>query len=420
MEKSYKNTKKACYLGYVIQAVVNNLASLFFVIFSAQPFNLSEEKLGRLILINFTAQLVIDFLSIYIVPKFGYRKCVVTAQASSAVGFILLGLLPRCISPFMGLVIAILFLAIGSGFIEVLISPIVEALPSDNKAGSMSFLHSFYCWGQAATVVFTTVFLLIIGKHNWFYIPFFWSVLPIINTFLFAKVPILELNGDKEQSFSLSLLKSEKSLYLLLFLMFTAGASELAIVQWSSYFIEMGLGVKKWLGDILGPCFFAIIMGLGRVFFAVFGKRFKTTSVITVMALLSSICYLIVALSGNVASTIIACGFCGFTVSVMWPGVFSIAAERFPESGASLFSLLAIFGDLGCATGPWILGFVADIAEKNNSLRVLANKLMGLSSHFGIQFGFLVTSLIPFSMFLVLLLVKIISKKIVIKSSDWA
>ena len=418
MEQNYKNTKKACYLGYVIQAVVNNLASLFFVIFSAKPFNLSEEKLGRLIFINFAAQLVIDFLSIYIVPKFGYRKCVVTAQASSAVGFILLGILPRCMSPFTGLVISILFLAIGSGFIEVLISPIVEALPSDNKAGSMSFLHSFYCWGQAATVIITTVLLLVIGKQNWFYIPFVWSVLPITNTFLFTKVPILELKGDKEQTFSLKSLKAEKSFYLFLFLMFCAGASELAIVQWSSYFIDIGLNVKKWLGDILGPCFFAIIMGLGRVLFAVFGKRFETTSVISVMALLCAACYLIVALSGNVTLTIIACGFCGLSVSVMWPGVFSLAANRFPESGTSLFGLLAMFGDLGCATGPWLLGFISDTSEKNAMAQEYAKSIGNLSNHFGIQFGFLVTAIIPFVMFLVLFLVKILNKKCVIKSSD--
>lgn len=407
MSQNYKSTKSACYLGYVIQAVVNNLASLFFVIFSAKPFNLSEEELGRLIFINFAAQLVIDFLSIYIVPKFGYKKCVVAAQASSALGFMLLGILPNILPSFIGLVIAILFLAIGSGFIEVLISPIIEALPSDDKAGSMSFLHSFYCWGQAATVFITTLLLHILGKQNWFYLPFLWAVLPIINTFLFAKVPILELNGDKEHSFSLKSLKKQKSFYLFLFLMFSAGVCELAIVQWSSYFIETGLNIEKWLGDIWGPCLFAIVMGIGRVVFAIFGKRFKITKVIALMALLCGICYLIVAFSGNSVLTIIACALCGFSVSVMWPGVFSLATERFPESGTSLFSVLAMFGDLGCAMGPWILGIVADVTEKNGIADAYTVFIGTSSGQPGIQLGFLVTAIIPILMFTFLAVVSV-------------
>ena len=415
MSQGYKSTKKACYLGYTIQAVVNNLTSLFFVIFSAKPFNLSEEELGRLIFINFAAQLIIDFLSIYIVPKFGYRKCVVTAQASSALGFIMLGSLPNIIPPFIGLVVAIIFLAIGSGLIEVLISPIVEALPDDNKAGNMSFLHSFYCWGQAATVIVTTLLLHIIGYKNWFYLPFLWAVLPIINTFLFTKVPIWELKGDKEHSFSLSLLKKQKSFYLFLLLMFSAGASELAIVQWSSYFIDIGLNVDKWLGDILGPCLFAIVMGTGRVLFAIFGKRFRTTAVIATMSLLCVVCYLTVAISSSVSLTIIACAVCGFSVSVMWPGVFSLAAERFPESGSSLFSLLAMFGDLGCATGPWLLGIVADATKTNGIAKKFANLVGITGSKPSIQLGFLVTAIIPFLMFVFLTLALIHSKKVSIR-----
>ena len=410
MTQNLKSTKKACYLGYVIQAVVNNLASLFFVIFSAEPFNLSEEELGRLIFINFISQLIIDFLSIYIVPKFGYRKCVVVAQASSALGFIMLGILPNIMPPFIGLVVAILFLAIGSGFIEVLVSPIIEALPEDDKAGNMSFLHSFYCWGQAATVLITTFLLHIIGKQNWFYLPFLWSVLPIINTFLFARVPILELQGDKEHKFSLSSLKKQKSFYLFLFLMFSAGASELAIVQWSSYFIDIGLNVEKWLGDIIGPCLFAILMGIGRVCFAIFGKKFKTTAVIAAMALLCSICYLLVAFSGNAILTVVACAFCGLSVSVMWPGVFSLAAERFPESGSSLFSILAMFGDLGCAIGPWILGIIADVTQKNGMADVFADVVGASSGSTGIQLGFLITAIVPFLMFLFLSLVLLHNK----------
>lgn len=213
--QKYNVTRKACFLGYVIQAVVNNLTSILFVIFAADPYNITQEELGRLIFINFFAQIIIDFLSIYIVPKMGYKKCVVSAQAFSAIGFLLLGTLPLIISPYLGLIIAVLFLAIGSGFIEVLISPIMEALPGDNKSRSMILLHSFYCWGQAATVIISSTLIVVFGKEKWNILPFFWFVLPFINTLLFANVPILKLEGDKNNSFKLrSVFKQKKNIYI--------------------------------------------------------------------------------------------------------------------------------------------------------------------------------------------------------------
>ena len=311
MQQKYSVTRSACYLGYAIQAVVNNLTSLLFVIFNAKPFDLSQEELGRLVFINFFSQLIIDALSIYIVPKFGYRKCVVLAQACSCLGFIFLGILPNVTPPYIGLVIAIIFLAIGSGFIEVLISPICEALPSGNKAGSMSFLHSFYCWGQAATVIITTILLVILGRNNWFYVPFIWAVLPAINTILFLFAPILELEGDKNHSFKLRSVFKNKRFYLFLLLMFCAGASELTMVQWASFFVETGFAVDKWLGDILGPCMFAIFMGLGRVGYAILGKKVRPDSIIMVFAFICTITYLVVAFSNNAILSLIACSVCG-------------------------------------------------------------------------------------------------------------
>ena len=403
MTQNYGITKKACYLGYIIQAVVNNLTSLLFVIFNAEPFGLNQEELGRLVFINFISQLIIDALSIYIVPKMGYRRCVVLAQALSGVGFICLGTLPNLFSPYIGLVIAIIFLAIGSGFIEVLISPIIEALPSNNKAGSMSLLHSFYCWGQAATVVVTTFLLLFMGKSNWFYIPFIWAVLPFINTFLFVKAPILELRGDENRSFKLTSVLTNKKIYLFLLLMFCAGSSEITMVQWSSFFVETGFDIDKWLGDILGPCSFAIFMGIGRVVYATVSSKIRPDFLIMIFAFVCTCSYLVIAISDIPVISIIACTVCGISVSVMWPGVFSMAAEHFKNSGASLFSLLAMFGDFGCATGPWILGIVSDLSV-NNGIADRYAATLGLSGgKAGMQLGFLVTSAIPFIMFLVLL-----------------
>lgn len=404
--KKYALTKKACYLGYIIQAVVNNLTSLLFVIFNAEPFGLTQEELGRLVFINFVSQLVIDALSIYIVPKAGYRKCVVFAQASSAVGFILLGILPNILPPYLGLVIAILFLAMGSGFIEVLISPIIEALPSNNKAGSMSFLHSFYCWGQAATVAITTVILLVIGRDKWYYLPFLWSVLPIINVFLFSRATILELEGDKNHSFSLKCVLKEKDFYLFILLMFCGGASELAMVQWSSFFAELGFGVDKWLGDLAGPCMFAVFMGLGRVGYAIFGGKIKPRKIIMISAAVCVTCYITVALSNLPVISVLACSICGISVSVMWPGMFSVAAERFKGSGASMFSVLAMFGDLGCATGPWLLGMVSEISTSNGFVYKFAEIFNITGNQPGLQLGFLVTAIIPLMMFICLLFLR--------------
>ena len=419
MQSKYKITKSACYLGYAIQAVVNNITSLLFIIFNSKPFNLTQEELGRLVFINFFSQLLIDMLSIYVVPKMGYRKCVVLAQGCSFIGFIFLGALPNIITPYIGLVIAIIFLAIGSGFIEVLISPICEALPSNNKAGSMSFLHSFYCWGQAATVIITTLLLLFWGRSNWLYIPFFWSILPAINTVLFSVAPILELEGDKNHSFKLRSVLKNKQFYLFLILMFCAGASELTMVQWTSFFVETGFAVEKWLGDILGPCIFALFMGLGRVLYAIFGKSIRSDLIIMVFALICTGTYLTVAFSNSSVLSIIACAVCGISVSVMWPGVFSSAAEKFKGSGASLFSVLAMFGDLGCAVLPWVLGFISDFSVSNGLANKFADVFSLSGNQAGMQFGFLVSSVVPFAMFLILFFINFCNKK-VIKSSKKA
>lgn len=406
----YTKTKLACYIGYIIQAVVNNLTSILFVIFNAKPYNISQEELGRLIFINFAAQLIIDVFSIYIVPKFGYRKCVVFAQFCSAVGFVMLGFLPKVIPSYLGLVLSTLCLAIGSGFIEVLISPIVEALPNDNKAGNMSLLHSFYCWGQVLTVAVSTLLLLVMGREKWFILPFFWSILPFINTFLLAKVPILELEGDKNHSFSLRAILKEKSLYVFLILMFCAGSSELAMVQWSSFFVELGFGIDKWMGDLLGPCLFAVFMGIGRVAYAIFGSKLPLKITLMFSSALAVLCYLAVALSNSPIVGIIGCALCGIAVSVMWPGVLSFASETFAGSGSKMFSLLAMFGDLGCAVGPWVLSLVSEAATKSGADKTFAQVLNLSGSQTGMQLGFLVTAIIPLFMFVVMVL-SLVSKK---------
>lgn len=408
----FRRTKNACYLGYVIQAVVNNLTSLLFVVFNAEPYDISLEQLGRLVLINFVSQLVIDALSIYIVPKFGYRKCVVVSQLSSAIGFLMLGILPLVLPPYIGIMIAVLFLAVGSGFIEVLISPIVEALPSDDKAGNMSFLHSFYCWGQVVTVSITTLLLLVIGRGRWYWLPMLWSILPFINTALFWKAEIIELKADRaHEKAPLSVFRVGK-FYLYIMLMMCAGASELAMVQWSSFFVEVGLSVDKWVGDLLGPCMFAVLMGISRTLFAMFSHRFSVEKMLLFSSGLCVACYLTVAFSSHAIFNIIGCALCGLSVGVMWPGALSMGSKEFRSSGTAIFSLLAIFGDLGCALGPWFLGLVSDLSTKSGLSHEYAAWLGLSSSQPGLQFGFLFVVAFPLFMFFVLLVRVLRPKKI--------
>lgn len=402
MKASYKITKTACYFGYIIQAVVNNLTALLFVVFNAEPYGISLEKLGRLIFVNFIAQLVIDALSVYIVPRIGYKRCVLLAQFCSGFGYVLMAVLPFIVSAYIGIMLSIIVLAIGSGFIEVLISPIIEALPTENKAGNMSLLHSFYCWGQVLTVTVTTLILLVIGRKNWFILPLFWSVLPFVNTFLFSKAEIVELKTDESNFKTPFAIFKNKSFCFYVVLMLCGGASELAMAQWSSFFVEVGFSVDKWLGDLFGPCMFAAFMGIGRILFAGFSKRVQLDKVLMWCALLCVICYLLVGFSNSAVLGIIGCAVCGLSVSVMWPGTLSLGAKKFASSGTVIFSLLAIFGDLGCALGPWILGIVADFTQKNI--------LWQGSSTNGMQFGFITASVFPLIMFIVLL-VRVIYRK---------
>lgn len=395
----YSFTKNVCYLGYVIQAVVNNLLSLLFVIFNAAPYNISVERLGRLLLINFTAQLVIDLLSVYLVPIFGEKNCIVFAQLCSAVGFVLLTVLPVIMPPYAGIIISVIFMSVGSGFIEVLLSPVVEALPTDDKAGNMSLLHSFYSWGQVITVCVTTALLAVFGRGNWFYIPLVWSVFPFLNTFLFLKAPIPVLGSENSAANIKGLFKHSKFYRYLLF-MLCAGASEIAMAQWASFFVEESFALPKWLGDLLGPCAFALLMGTGRLLFGIMGHRFSLKRLLMFASMLCVLCYLFVAFSKNGVLGIIGCALCGFSVSVMWPGVYSLCAGDYPKAGPAMFSFLALLGDIGCSLGSWLVGFFAELAEKNG----IGNKYAALFGLNGgqpsMQFAFLILAVFPALMLL--------------------
>lgn len=358
--KKYMSTKIACYTGYFVQAIINNLAPLFYVIFQNE-FEINYTKISWLIMLNFVTQLFVDIMSVKIIEKLGYRVSIVLAHVFSSLGLFLLGVLPRAMeNHYIGLVIPILIYATGSGLIEVLVSPIVEGLPLENKSGEMSLLHSFYCWGQMSVVLFTTIAIKFAGSENWVYAPMLWAIIPFINMFMFMKVPIFPPVPEGEDEMKVSELFRSGTFILLGLLMLCAGASELAMSQWASAFAEESLGVDKLTGDLLGPCLFALLMASARVVFGLVGDKVDVKKVLTFSAGLCVTAYLLSTLSKSPIVSLIGCGLCGLSVATMWPGVFSFAAKIFPRGGTPLFAMLAVFGDFGCAFGPWLAGVVSD------------------------------------------------------------
>lgn len=356
---TYKHTYITCYIGYVTQAISVNLIPLFFVIFQTD-YGISFEKLGRLIFIFFVTQIIVDLLAVKYVDRIGYRLSCVIAHIFSTVGLALLAVLPNVMpSPYMGIVTCIIIYGIGSGIIEVMISPIIDAIPGEAKASDMSLLHAFYCWGQVATVLITTVMLKIIGSGLWYLLPIMWAIVPFINIFRFMRTPLVPPISE-EKKMSVRDLCKNKMFVVALVLMTCAGAAELSMSQWASLFAETGLKIPKIAGDLLGPGLFAVCMGIGRTIFGVFGKKLNLTRVMSGCAVFCIICYLIAALSPYPVLAMIGCALCGFAVSIMWPGVLSLSSDKFPYGGTAMFGICAVFGDLGCSIGPWLTGVVAD------------------------------------------------------------
>ena len=354
----------ASYLGYITQAIVNNFAPLLFVTFQ-KSFDISLEKIGYLVTVNFCIQLFVDFIAAKFVDKIGYRISIVAAHLFAGTGLILMGVLPFAFAdPYMGLICAIVFYSIGGGLIEVLISPIVEACPTDKKSAAMSLLHSFYCWGHVAVILLTTLFFVTAGIDNWRILSALWAVIPLANAVYFCFVPINTL-VDCEKSAPIKELFKSKLFWILILLMICSGASEQGMSQWSSAFAETGLKVSKTLGDLLGPCMFAVMMGVSRVFYAAFSGRLKLMKFISVSCVFCVIGYLVSALSPVSALALVGCGICGLSVGILWPGVFSLAAERAPTGGTAMFAFLALAGDLGCSSGPTLVGIVSSTFNDN-------------------------------------------------------
>ena len=371
MKFDYQKTTYACFIGYIVQAIVNSFVPLLFVTFQ-KNYDIPLSKITLLITVNFMIQLLIDLLSAGFIDKIGYRASVIIAHICAAAGLMLLTFLPELTKdPFTGILIAVFVYAIGGGLIEVLISPIIEACPTENKEAAMSLLHSFYCWGCTGVVLISTLFFALVGIDHWKILTLLWTILPIGNLILFAKVPIYSLTEESDAGMNLKELFHEKIFWILLLMMVCSGASEQAVSQWASTFAEEGLGTTKTLGDLVGPMAFSILMGLSRLIYGKYGDQLDLDKFMKLSCILCILSYLCISLIPIPMVELMACGICGFSVGIMWPGTYSKAAAALRRGGTLLFAMLALAGDLGCSGGPTLVGFVSSAAG-NMRMGILA------------------------------------------------
>ncbi len=372
MRQNYQKTMYACFIGYIVQAVVNNFVPLLFVTFQ-KSYGISLSRITFLITINFCIQLAVDLISAGFVDKIGYRASVILAHVCAAAGLLGLTILPDLFyDPYWGIVLSVGIYAVGGGLIEVLISPILEACPTDNKEKAMSLLHSFYCWGHVGVVLVSTVFFALFGIKHWKILTVLWVLIPVCNILLFAKAPIYSLHEEGEKGLTLKQLFSRKLFWVFLLMMLCAGASEQAVSQWASTFAEQGLGVTKTVGDLAGPMAFALLMGTARLIYGKYGDRLDLDRFMGGSCLLCMASYLCIVFVPVPLAGLLGCAVCGFSVGILWPGTFSKASAGIRGGGTAMFAMLALAGDVGCSGGPTLAGLVSSAFGNDLHMGILA------------------------------------------------
>ena len=362
--QDFQKTKKACYLGFITQAIAANFAPLLFLKFH-KDYGISLGNIALISTVFFFTQLLVDLFCAKFVDRIGYRFSIVVSEVFSALGLVGLAFLPELLpDAFAGILISVTIYAMGCGLIEVLVSPIIEACPFENKEATMSLLHSFYCWGTVGTIVISTLFFRIFGMDSWKWLAVIWALIPAYNIFNFATCPIVPI-VEEGQGMGIRKLFKIPLFWASICLMVCAGASELAMAQWASAYAEAALGLSKTIGDLLGPCMFAVTMGINRIIFGKYGEKMNLVKYMTASGLLCVICYLMASLSSNPVIGLIGCVLCGFSVAIMWPGTISISSKKFPKGGTAMFALLAMAGDLGGGVGPAIVGRITQYADDN-------------------------------------------------------
>lgn len=385
IKKSYEHTIYASYLGYITQAIVNNFTPLLFLTLVSE-YGFSLEKITLITTVNFLVQLLVDLLSVKVIDRVGYRPAIITAHIFAALGLSGLAVLPQILpDSYSGVMLSVVLYAVGGGIIEVLISPIVEACPTKKKEAAMSLLHSFYCWGHVFLVLLSTLYFSLFGVENWRILACIWAMVPLFNALYFTLVPLFPV-VEEHQKLSLSGLVKQKVFWLLLVIMICAGASEQAVSQWISAFAESALGMSKTVGDLAGPCAFAICMGIARAFYGKFSERIRLKRFMLGSAILCIGCYLTASLVGVPLIGLIGCALCGFSVGIFWPGTFSMAAKIIPGGGTAMYALMALAGDVGCSAGPTVVGMTANAVGGELRMGILAAIVFPVVIFMGILF----------------------------------
>lgn len=369
MKFTYKTTMISCFVGCVVQAIIVNFVPLLFITFQ-NTYNIPLSKITALVTVNFCVQLLTDMVAVRYADKIGYRASLVIAHTLSAIGLILLTFLPVIIDPFIGILISVMIYAVGGGLLEVVVSPVVESCPSDNKEKAMSLLHSFYCWGHVGVVLISTLFFRFAGINNWRILTLLWALIPIVNNFMFLNVPLVPLIPTGERGMTTMELFKNKVFLLMFVMILCAGASEQAVAQWASAFAEKGLGISKTLGDLAGTMMFAVLMGVSRAFYGKYGDRINLDRFMIYSSLLCVVSYLVVAFAPHPLLSLAGCAICGIATGIMWPGTLSKSASMLRNGGTAMFALLAVGGDLGCSIGPTLVGTVADRLGGNMKLGI--------------------------------------------------
>ena len=372
MKYSYDCTMRACFTGYIVQAIVNNFVPLLFLTFQ-RTYHIPLQQITLLVTFNFGIQLLTDLLSVAFVDRMGYQASMVLAHILSALGLICLTVLPeRMGHPFAGILISVIVYAVGGGLLEVLVSPVVEACPSTHKEKAMSMLHSFYCWGHVGVVLSSSIFFKLAGIENWKLLAVLWAVIPILNALIFTRVPIAPVLPEGEEGMTIGTLFQNRTFWLLFVMMICAGASEQSVSQWASLFAEKGLGISKTAGDLAGPMAFAVLMGASRAFYGNYGEKINLDRFMAVSSVLCILSYLCLVFMPVPVLSLAGCALCGLSVGIMWPGTFSRASKALPAGGTALFALLALGGDIGCSGGPTLVGMVSGMCKGNLKAGILA------------------------------------------------
>ena len=390
---NYKRLKYACYTTNISMSVVTSLSSLLFVTFR-NMYNISYTLLGLLILINFVTQLSVDLIFSFFSHRFNIEKTVKFTPALTIIGLWIYALWPQIFpnAVYPGLVIGTVIFSASAGFCEVLISPVIASIPSDNPEREMSKLHSTYAWGVVFVVIFSSLFLLLFGRNHWALLTIVLSIIPLCAFLLFSGSKIPDMETPSKVSGAFAQMKN-KTLWLCVIMIFFGGASEVTMAQWSSTFLEQALGLPKIWGDILGVALFSVMLGMGRTLYSKIGQKISTVLLFGIVG--AAICYLTVAVSNHPIVALLACVITGLCVSMLWPGSLIVATNRIPSGGVFLIAMMAAGGDLGASVAPQLIGVVTDAALKHPTVLSFAQTLSLSPEQLALKLGMLVGLFFP-------------------------